>query len=119
MTWEIEFTDEFGAWWNELTEAQQDAVDRVAELLEARGPQLGFPYSSDIKGSRHGRLRELRVQAQGRPLRVLYAFDPRRMAMLLLGGDKTGDDAWYAWAVPEADRLYDEHIETLRREKLL
>jgi hypothetical protein len=119
MAWDVEFTDEFGAWWDTLTEAQQDAVDRVVGLLEERGPQLGFPHSSDIKGSRHGQLRELRAQSQGHPLRVLYAFDPRRAAILLLGGDKTGDDAWYRRAVPEADRLYDEHVATLRREGLI
>lgn len=63
-------------------------------------------------------MRELRIQHQGRPLRVLYAFDPRRIAILLLGGDKTGKDRWYEDVVPEADRLYDAHIASLRREEL-
>lgn len=64
-------------------------------------------------------MRELRVQHGGRPLRVLYAFDPRRCAILLMGGDKTGDDRWYEVYVPLADRLYDEHLETLRKEGLI
>ena len=85
----------------------------MVELLEIKGPQLPFPHSSGITGSKHSHMRELRIQHAGRPYRVLYAFDPRRMAMLLLGGDKTGNDRWYDENVPVADRLYDEHIETL------
>ncbi|GAG42999.1 unnamed protein product, partial [marine sediment metagenome] len=60
--------------------------------------------------------RELRVQHQGEPYRVLYAFDPRRVAILLVGGCKTGDDRWYDKFVPVADRFYDEHLEILKRE---
>ena len=86
------------------------------DLLELFGPGLRFSHSSDIKGSRHGNLRELRVQHAGRPYRVLYAFDPRRCALLLIGGDKTGQDRWYDEHVPLADNLYDEHLETLRNE---
>lgn len=61
-------------------------------------------------------MRELRTQHGGRPFRVLYAFDPRRCAILLLGGEKTGDDRWYKKHVPIADNLYDEHLKTLRNE---
>ena len=64
-------------------------------------------------------MRELRVQHRGRPYRVLYAFDPRRTAILLIGGDKTGNDRWYEEFVPLADRLYDEHIAVLRKEGLI
>jgi len=64
-------------------------------------------------------MRELRVQHEGRPYRILYAFDPRRCAILLLGGDKTGDNRWYDVHVPKADRLYDTHIETLEKEGLI
>ena len=119
MNWDVEFTDEFGRWWDTLAEGAQDAVTRVVGLLEKRGPQLGHPYSSGITTSRHPHLRELRVQHQGRPVRVLYAFDPRRVALLLLGGDKTGRDRWYDEFVPVADRLYDDHLAELRREGLL
>jgi hypothetical protein len=58
-------------------------------------------------------MRELRIQHQGRPLRTLYAFDSRRTAILLLGGDKTGDERWYAMHVPLADQLYDAHLKHL------
>lgn len=87
-------------------------------LLEEKGPNLGFPHTSGIERSRHTHMRELRVQHEGRPYRVLYAFDPRRCAILLIGGDKTGNDRWYDVQVPIADRLYDTHIEALRKEGL-
>jgi len=61
-------------------------------------------------------MRELRVQHKGRPYRILYAFDPRRVAILLIGGDKTGDDRWYNRYVPIADRLYEEHLIAVEKE---
>jgi hypothetical protein len=115
--WEVEYTDEFGEWWHGLSEAEQESVDALVLLLEERGPQLGYPHSSGIAGSKHARMRELRIQHRGRPYRVLYAFDPRRAAILLIGGDKTGDDRWYETHVPLADGLYDEHLAALRKEK--
>jgi hypothetical protein len=72
-----------------------------------------------MKGTRRHDLRELRVAHQGRPYRVLYAFDPRRSALLLLGGDKTGDDRWYEVNVPRAEKVYDRHLSELKREGLL
>lgn len=117
MTWEVEYTDEFERWWVGLTEDEQDSVAVAVQLLEERGPELRHPHSSGVQTSRHGRLRELRVQHAGRPFRVLYAFDPRRVAILLLGGDKTGDDRWYEKFVPLADDLYDEHVRELERHK--
>jgi hypothetical protein len=91
----------------------------VVELLVEHGPSLPFPYSSGIHGSRHRHMRELRIQHAGRPYRVLYAFDPRRAAILLLGGDKTGQDRWYEQHVPVADDLYDEYLAALAKEGLL
>ncbi len=119
MSWEVEFTDEFEAWWNSLAADEQESVDTSVRLLEALGPGLKFPHSSGINGSRHGHMRELRTQHAGRPLRTLYAFDPRRAAILLIGGDKTGADRWYEHFVPVADRLYDEHLDQLRKEGLI
>ncbi len=116
MRWEVEYTDEFGEWWAALSETEQESIAASVRLLEERGPLLGFPHSSAINGSRHGHMRELRTQHDGRPFRTLYAFDPRRAAILLIGGDKTGQDRWYDVYVPWADRLYDEHLEQLRKE---
>ncbi len=119
MAWEVEVTDEFTAWWDGLDETEQESVTASVQLLEARGPVLPMPHSSGITTSRHSHMRELRIQHAGRPYRVLYAFDPRRVALLLLGGDKVGDDRWYEVQVPRADALYDEHLATLRKEGLL
>jgi hypothetical protein len=116
MAWEVEYTDEFGAWWNDLDEGEQDSIDVVVDLLEAKGPGLRFPFSSGVNGSRHAHMRELRVQHKGEPYRILYAFDPRRTAILLLGGNKTGDDRWYERWVPRADQLYDEHLKEIEEE---
>ena len=116
MTWNVEYTDEFGAWWHALSEAEQESIDVSVRLLEAMGPHLPFPHSSGVKGSKHGHMRELRIQHAGRPYRVLYAFDSRRAAILLFGGDKTGKDRWYDINVPLADRLYDEHLKELELE---
>lgn len=116
MPCEVEFTDEFGGWWNGLDEAEQESVSAVVQLLEERGVQLGFPFSSGVSTSRHKHMRELRIQHGGDPYRVLYAFDPRRNAILLLGGDKTGDDRWYDVNVPIADKLYDDHLAILKLE---
>ena len=118
MQWEVEYTDEFGAWWDALNDAEQESVRASVRLLGDFGPNLRFPHSSGVNGSRYEHMRELRVQHVGRPYRVLYAFDPRRCAILLIGGDKTGNDRWYEKNVPFADRLYGEHLEVLRKERL-
>ncbi len=114
--WEIEYTDEFERWWESMLESEQIDVAACIGLLEERGPNLRHPYSSGISGSNHTHMRELRIQHAGQPYRVLYAFDPRRTAILLIGGNKTGKDRWYEEFVPVADKLYDTHIATLEKE---
>jgi len=121
MKWVVEYTDEFELWWSGLTEDEQVSVAAYAPLLEERGANFGFPhssgiYSSGINGSKHSHMRELRTQHLGRPYRTLYAFDPLRNAILLIGGDKTGDDRLYDVNVLIGDRLYDEHLEEHRKE---
>jgi len=76
---------------------------------------LTHPYSSSVETSNYDHMRELPVQHAGRPYRVLYAFDPRRTAILLIG-DKTGNDRWYDVFVPLADKIYSLHLEQLRKE---
>jgi hypothetical protein len=119
MEWEVEFTDQFEAWWDGLDEAEQEAIAAVVGMLRTTGPTLGRPHADTVRNSRHARMKELRIQHAGNPYRVLFAFDPRRVAILLIGGDKTGDERWYAVYVPIADALYDEHIATLKREGLI
>jgi hypothetical protein len=116
MEWEVEFTDEFGQWWDGLSEEEQEDVRAYVEQLRKHGPHLKFPYSSGIAQSSYDHMRELRVQHQGRPYRVLYAFDPQRIALLLIGGDKTGNDRWYDIFVPIADRLYAQHLKELEQQ---
>ena len=117
MAWAVEYVDEFEKWWEGLTEEEQIDIDAVIGLLEIKGPLLGFPYRSGIQGSKHGHMRELRIQHKGEPYRILYAFDPRRAAILLVGGNKCGDDRWYDKYIPIADKLYDVHLQTLKRKK--
>ena len=119
MPWEVEYTDVFGDWWVGLTENQQDDITASIELLIESGPQLKFPYSSGIERSRHSHMRELRIQSGGRPFRIFYAFDPRRVVILLSGGDKTGQDRFYDEYVPLSDKLYDEHLDELKKEGLI
>jgi hypothetical protein len=107
---EVVATDVFTDWYRRLDDQDTEAVIRVVDLLEARGVALGHPYSSSIQGSRM-RLRELRVQSGGKPIRILYAFDPKRNAVLLIGGAKTGDDRFYEKYVPAAEKLFRDYLQ--------
>lgn len=117
--WEVEYTDEFEKWWKKLTEVVQIDVAAYVELIEKCGPDLKFPYSSGVHLSKHPHMRELRVQHKGKPYRILYAFDLRRCAILLIGGNKASDKRWYEKFVPKSDKLYDDHINELIQEKLI
>jgi hypothetical protein len=117
--WEIEGTDEFAGWFATLSPGQQESLDDRISLLAELGPDLGRPTVDRIHGSRHHNMKEVRATRDG-VLRVLFMFDPRRQVILLLGGDKTGSwKTWYEWAVPTADRLYDDYLEELNREGLI
>ncbi len=114
--WEVEFSAEFEQWWQSLVLAEQEALLVSIKLLRGMGPLLGRPHADTVNGSRHSNMKELRTQCRGKPLRTFFAFDPRRRAILLIGGDKTGDDRFYARMIPQADRIYDEHLMKIRRE---
>ena len=114
----VEYTEEFETWWQALTEREQNDVSHVVDMLAEQGPVLPFPYSSTVERSRHGHMRELRVQSGGRAIRVLYAFDPRRTAILLIAGHKTHPTRFYDRFVPRADAIYDRYLNELRREGL-
>lgn len=121
MAWEIEVTDEFRRWYDNLSEREQDDVTAVVDLLAAEGVRLSRPQSASIANARNAHMRELIVQSGGHPIRVFYAFDPRQTAILLIGGDKTGvsNRRFYARYIRIADNLYDEYIAELEREGLL
>ena len=79
--------------------------------------RFAFAFTNDLETeSKHSHMCELRTQHEGRPYRTLYAFDPRRAAILLIGGDKTGNDRWYETHIPMADKLYDAHLDELKKE---
>jgi hypothetical protein len=116
VAWEIEVTDQFSEWWDTLLEDEQDAIVAAAQVLEERGPALGRPLVDNVHQSRHAHMKELIPPASN--IRVLFAFDPRRMAIFLIGGDKSGEwNAWYDRMVPVADALYDELLTELDRER--
>ena len=116
MSWEVEYTDQFEEWWNELSEEDQERVTAAVETLGEKGPGLKRPVVGIVKGSRHANMKELIPPAT--KIRVLFAFDPRRMAILLIGGDKTGSwEEWYDRMVPMADDLLDEHLAELEAER--
>jgi hypothetical protein len=97
-------------WRRNLTPDQSDRLTSALRDLAAGGPGLRRPLVGTIKGSRHHNLKELRPT--GTNLRVLFAFDPQRTAVMLIGGDKTNQwEKWYARNVPRAERLYDQHLQ--------
>jgi hypothetical protein len=115
VSWEVEYTDEFEQWWNILSVEEQAAIDAAVDMLAQTGPALGRPWVDTIKTSRHRNMKELRPR--GGYTRILFAFDPRRTAILLIGGDKKSEwTTWYTQMVPVADQLYDDHLEELKRE---
>ncbi|HET8628478.1 MAG TPA: type II toxin-antitoxin system RelE/ParE family toxin [Thermomicrobiales bacterium] len=118
--WEIEATDEVADWYERLTTEQQIALEARLALLERYGPQLRRPTIGEIKGSEFDpQMKEL-ICDEGGSLRVLFIFDPRRHAVLLVGGDKTGRwNKWYKTAIPEADRRYRDYLTELRQEGVI
>jgi hypothetical protein len=115
VAWEVEYTDQFETWWEGQSEESQERIDVMIAELAARGPALGRPCVDTVKGSKFPNMKELRVV--GTSIRILFAFDPRRVALLLLGGDKAGQwKEWYDQAIPEADELFDQHLVEVKRE---
>ena len=111
-SWKVELTEEAAAWYMGLGDADANRIAASFDELERRGPALGRPFVDSVKGSRHHNMKELR--SIGGHLRALFAFDPRRHAIVLLGGDKAGDwRGWYARNIPIADNLYHRHLRSL------
>lgn len=98
-----------------MTADELESVNRSVELLEVNGPNLGRPQVDTLKGSKIPNLKELRVQHGGRPIRILFVFDPRRVGYLILGGDKSGDNRWYETFIPRAETIYQQHLREVGR----
>jgi hypothetical protein len=109
--WDVEFHPGCEAWADRLRSADAEALLAAINVLRDQGPMLGRPLIDSIKGSRHKNMKELRPGSTGRTeVRVLFAFDRVRRAILLVGGDKSADwSGWYDTNIPIADDRFDEH----------
>jgi hypothetical protein len=113
--WEVEFTDEADRWYKGLNAKDTSQITAAIERVESTGPALGRPFVDSIQGARHHNMKEMR--SNGGNLRALFAFDPQRRAVVLVGGDKTGNwRGWYKRSIPRADALYDEHLRDMGKE---
>ena len=122
MSWEVILADEVDAWFLALCEtdpASAELVEAAINILELEGPTLGRPLADRVKRSSYHNMKELRPGSAGSTeIRILYAFDPIRRAVLLVAGDKAGNwDQWYRDNIPVADRRYKEHRERLEAMK--
>jgi hypothetical protein len=117
MAWNIEAADEFQQWFGVLSSSERVAVAAKVNMLEELGPTLGRPHVDTLKGSRYTNMKELRVQHAGKPYRVLFAFDPRQTAILLIGGVK-GKKKWYEKTIALADRIYTSYLDEIKKEGL-
>lgn len=117
IMWSVDI-ELIAGWLASLDDDSRAQVVAVIELLEDRGPQLGRPIVDTVSSSRHRNMKELRPGSSGRSeLRVLFAFDPERSAIMLIAGDKAGDwTRWYKKNIPLADDIFDEHLRKLRGE---
>jgi hypothetical protein len=115
MDREVLLDEGFAEWRNGLAEGVRVAILAHVVLLRERGPQLGRPYVDTVEGSAFAYMKELRVQYQGDPWRILFAFDPNRAAILRIGGNKRGDKRWYKTFIPIADERFRRHLERLEQ----
>jgi hypothetical protein len=115
MAWNVEFHPAFEPEFDELSEAVQDELLAHAKLLEKFGPTLGRPRADTLAGSAHANMKELRFDADNGVWRVAFAFDPRRKAILLVAGDKSGvgEKRFYKTLLRKADRRFGEHLAEL------
>jgi hypothetical protein len=116
MEWNVIFDPDFRVWFYEQEQGFQDEAFAVITILAESGPMLGRPRVDTLNASAFKNLKELRIQYQGQPWRILFAFDPKRQAILLVGGNKTGDDRWYQKNIPIAEERYSRYLETLEEE---
>ncbi len=116
MEWTVIFDEQFSAWFAVQDEDLQDEIGANLKVLQEEGPSLGRPRVDRVRGSAFKNMKELRVQFHGDPYRILFAFDPQRQAIVLIGGCKVGDKHWYKTNVPIADKRFQQHLDELRKE---
>jgi hypothetical protein len=124
VAYEIERTDEFTDWWDDLSEKEQIAVAKIVGVLAEKGPNLKRPYVGKIGGSKKiPNLKELIIQFAGDPYRVFFLFDERKAGILLLGAKKTGgkkaEAAWYKARIAEVEPIYEQYVAELKKEGLI
>ncbi len=115
MEWDVLLDEDFAAWLDGLDAALRNEILAHAALLGARGPHLGRPYVDTLEGSAFTNMKELRIQFHGDPWRILFAFDPKRRAILLVGGNKRGDKRWYKKNLAIADERFQRHLKRLEQ----
>ena len=116
MEWNIIFEPDFRVWFYQQEQELQEEIFSVLSLLRESGPALGRPRVDTLEGSSVKNMKELRIQYKGEPWRILFAFDPKRQAILLVGGNKTGDKRWYKENIAIAERRYQNYLENLKEE---
>jgi hypothetical protein len=121
VAWEIELHDDFVPEYHRLHTDVQDELLAHVKLLERFGPGLARPHVDTLKGSRHANMKELRLEAADGVWRFAFAFDPRRRAMILCGGDKSGvsEKRFYRQLIDKADARFDAHVAKLKRDRHL
>ncbi len=117
MVWEVLFDEEFTEWLSDQEVEVRREILAARNVLAMHGPLLGRPRVDTVKGSKYSNMKELRVQCKGQPWRILFAFDPKRRSILLVGGNKRGDKRWYEKNIPVADARYERHLHSLNMSK--
>ncbi len=117
--WAVATTDVFDEWFAELADDAKAEVIAKVNLLKLLGPKLGRPHADTLNGSKHSNMKELRGGTSNQVLRIAFAFDPSRSAILLLGGDKKGTNQrrFYKQLIAKADDLYDAHLAALKKKE--
>src|SRR5487761_2754363 len=115
VRWRVEFHRDFDPEFDELPEDVQDEIRARGRLLEQFGPQLGRPHVDPLKGSCHANMKELRVSSRDGVWRVAFEFDPKRHAVLLVAGDKSGGSSrFYSQLIAKADRRFEDHLSRMQ-----
>ncbi len=108
--WKIIQTEEFEEWYSHLDISAQENIFEKMEILKEFGPALGRPLVDTVNASKHKNMKELRIQSKGRPFRIFFAFDKKRQALLLIGGNKSNNKRFYKTMIPWADDLLSEYL---------